>query len=331
MGAPAPPVVAVPIWPRSRAGTAQRGVLPLSWFEIIQLAAKELGAALRVGKKSWGSLGRGVLLSWAPNGITLAGCAIGAPVVYLCWGGPADPLHTWRYRLKIWRLRYILRRASLLLVNDLHTATDIFRWSGRRPTEIPYGVDCDFFSYNPPESRAGFLLVPGNNDRDEQCVLGLADGGEKIVRVTNDPGTRAFYEARAHPGVTVRFAVTFEELRDLYQTAGAVLMPVLTANHAAGQTSALEALACGAPLIVTAGSRLATIVGGFPAVSQTPSNAPADWARALECLRHEEPAGLGRTTLATTQAIRRKHDVYVVRDELSRAIAHAGNWERGSR
>lgn len=187
--------------------------------------------------------------------------------VYLCWGTPDEDRGWFANILRYTLLRAILRSSDIVQVNEQTTAAAIKRISGRHNVDVvTYLVDSKFF--RPPTSdlrqASGFILVPGNNGRDEALVLKLSSAGLPIVRITSEPRVIAQYKTfgwpERYPNLRLSFNVGWMELRELYRGCSAVFLPMLKVNHAAGQTAMLEAAACGARII-----SLRTRLAGIPA------------------------------------------------------------------
>lgn len=155
-----------------------------------------------------------------------------------------------------------LDAAVTLAVNDSETGRQLkLEWPemAAKVVFVTHPVDTKFFY--PPKNRTGeFILVPGDKDRDEEFVLQLASTSElPVVRVTREPKVKRFYEDHnCDPlRLKVMFRVTFPELRELYQRAKAVVLPVMNQRHPAGLNSLLEGMACGCPCLVACGKTTA--------------------------------------------------------------------------
>lgn len=205
--------------------------------------------------------GNAVWLCWNPYAALCANALWNKSSIYLFWG--VSNAAGFRNKIATLRLRWILRKAGAICVNDGESAGDVLRLSGRKANIIPYVVDTEFFQAGSCP-RNSTIVVPGNNDRDEEFVATLIAQGRSVIRVTSSDRVRRHYRSRGLESV-LRYRISFTELRDLYQQCGVVLFPISNPNHAAGQTAALEALACGAPIVITSG-RTATIVGNYPGV-----------------------------------------------------------------
>jgi glycosyltransferase involved in cell wall biosynthesis len=122
---------------------------------------------------------------------------------------------------------------------------------------LPHRVDCDFFRpAAPPDTGSRVIFSIGNDQSRDFDTLAAA------VPVVHDAIGRDWkfvvHTARpvqAIPGLTVeRNHVPFTRLRELYQTAALVVIPLRDMMHPGGINSLLEAMACGST-VVTSSSR----------------------------------------------------------------------------
>jgi glycosyltransferase involved in cell wall biosynthesis len=229
-------------------------------------------------------------------------------LIYLCWGVPP-------YQgLKRMVFRLILTRATHLLVNDDVTRMQIRAATGRSANLIPYVVDTGYFSYCPINGRKSFLFCLGSNDRDHDALIGLAEAGHDVVWLVNDPSLAAIYGNR-HPRLQLCSRIPYASLRQLYQTCAAVVLPLARNVHAAGQTTAIEALASGCPLVISR-CRAASLVEAMPSVCVVENNDPATWRRALQLLSERIAKEPGLTEIAALKVRKRNS-----RESVSRAFA----------
>jgi glycosyltransferase involved in cell wall biosynthesis len=183
--------------------------------------------------------------------------------------------------LKEVRLRAILKRAAVVCVNDRITLNDVESLSGRVAELVPFVVDSRFFGFADVSCRKDYVVVPGDNGRNEELVAGLAEQGIAIRRVFRDKRIAEFYSKRQSPGsLECYWRVPFEKLRELYQGARVVAIPLVAPNRPAGQTSVLEAVACGAPVVIS-GGRTSSIFGGLKTVNLCHSETVAGWGDAI--------------------------------------------------
>lgn len=267
-------------------GADGQPLAPRRWHHVLAAVATGLGdpQPRRFRMREVLAPGREFLF-WHPGPEALSIGLAGRRLVYLCWGMPSPEGHPLSQRAKRERLRLVLKLAHTVAVNDEVTAAEVQALTGRQAVRIPYLVDTDFFAYGAPEQRGMEVLVPGDNDRDELLVRELARTGTPVVRVTRSEQVASYHRQRgALVGLDVRMNVPFTELRRLYQTVQAVLLPIGSCHHAAGQTSLLEALSAGAPVIISAG-RVATIGANYPLVQVCADNRLLTWQHALGRVR----------------------------------------------
>lgn len=168
---------------------------------------------------------------------------------------------------------------------------------------IPCGVDLDLFGAGPRAARvAGGLfrvatlsrLVPDTGIGDVIDALAHVAGAElhiggghsAVHDITNDPEVRLLAERASAHGVAAR--VTFaghirrDEVAPFLRAADAV---IYAPWHDSIGTVALEAMACGVPVIVSAvGSHVDAVADGISGL-HVPPRAPRQIAYAIETLR----------------------------------------------
>jgi glycosyltransferase involved in cell wall biosynthesis len=218
---------------------------------------------------------RNLFFLWQPSIFAILAPMMGCTLLYLCWGSPSGKQHGFAYTLKRAKLDLVLKLSRLVMVNDPITATEVLGVTGRNPVQLPHVVDSDFFSYSAWHGRDNFVVVPGDNDRDEALICELAARGLRIVRVARSARVAQIHSSPGN-GVTVRHRASYVELKRLYQSAMAVLLPLTSSNHVAGQTAVLEAMACGAPVVISQGRTGATLKN-VPSVLFSGSRSPDEW------------------------------------------------------
>jgi len=290
--------------------------VPVRWHEFLDRtsrAASGLGACEATLRHVIS--GRASLFAWQPTREALAAAFSPGGLVYLCWGLPKRG--GWRDRV----LHTILTRARHVLVNDRVTREEIRAAIGREPDVVPFYVDPDYFAFRPLEGRGEFLFCNGANDRDPELLVALAEIGHRIVWLVNDAALYARYERR-HPDLTLRSKIPFTELRVLYQTCKLNIMPATRDVHCAGQTTGMEAIACGASLVVSPG-RTASIFEALPSVSIVADNSPGGWDKAIRDMSDRYPEHLqsatrdGRNALVERISPLVKHFVQLLQPPIS--------------
>lgn len=129
---------------------------------------------------------------------------------------------------------------------------DEFKLRAEQVTVNQFGVDAEF--WRPGGGRGDFVLSVGNDpQRDFSTLLDAAGTIATPIRIIT---TRKLPEPLP-PNVTVqRGALSSREfsdpeLRDLYRQARCVVTPLRETFQPSGQSSTLQAMACGTPVVLT--------------------------------------------------------------------------------
>ena len=286
---------------RERAGYS----VPLKWHRFLDQWAQERTGE-QIAPCSLARLaGGGVLFAWLPSRDAIIAAVLGR-LVDLYWGGAPSG------GVRRAALRFILRHARVVLVNDPVAGEEAETLAGCRAVQIPMFIDTAFFAYGPPDNREQFLFCAGSNDRDPDMLVALAQSGRSVVWLVNNRDLLDRYSG-AHPNLRLLFHVTNEELVRLYQTCHAAIMPARRDFHAAGQTTGLEAISCGAPVVMSPG-RAAAIFAGVPGVRVVAENTPEAWLEAITFLDAEP---VSRVALEqSTEWVRRHTDAESLFDRL---------------
>jgi len=115
----------------------------------------------------------------------------------------------------------------------------------------PFGVDVNFWS--PSSTKREFILAVGNDGRRDYGTLVSAVAGlDAPVKILTARELPALPPNVTHlRGSWHAPAVTDEELRDLYRRALMVIVPLEDSIQPSGQSVALQAMACGCPVIMS--------------------------------------------------------------------------------
>jgi glycosyltransferase involved in cell wall biosynthesis len=148
-------------------------------------------------------------------------------------------------------------RPARYLANSSAVADRIRRHYGREATVCHPPVDVSFFTPG-PGARRGFLLAVGAlvpYKRFDQAVSAATSLGLRLVIVGHGPEENRL-RARAGTSVEILADRSPEELRDLYRNCAAFVQP----GEEDFGIAAVEALACGAPVIALARGGVLDIV-----------------------------------------------------------------------
>ena len=279
---------------------------PLRWNDLLDRVAQ--GRILPSGASTL--FAHGIHFGWHLRPSTILAAVLRRPLAYMCWGvayhrGP-------RRRIA----RMVLRAADVVFVNDARTADEVRAVAGVEAQRLPYLVDTQFFAFAVGE-REDFLFCPGANDRDGDVLLALARLGHKVVWLNNLPDLAARY-AGLTPNLTIVAHPSFAELRTHYRRCAAVVQPLTRDIHAAGQTTTLEALACGAPVILGSG-RTATLFAEDGLVDVVRGSDPEEWARVIQRALDRERSDPALAA-SRTELIAGRHAVDRVAEKLSEGL-----------
>ncbi len=137
-------------------------------------------------------------------------------------------------------------RPTRYLANSTAVAGRIRLHYGREATVCPPPVDVEFFRPG-PERRESFLLAVGSlvpYKRFEEAIAAAKRVGRKLVIVGGGPEEKRL-DALAGPSVLILVNQPAEELRGLYRTCAFFVQP----GEEDFGIAAVEALACGAPVV----------------------------------------------------------------------------------
>ena len=148
---------------------------------------------------------------------------------------------------------FIIRATHTILISRAEADTLPKRFSLKQHhySFNPFGVDEGF--WRPAEKQGEFVLTVGDSFRDYETLLTAAQDIEApILIVTSQP-----INERLPKNVTVRAGswrkevLRDDELRDLYQRAICVAVPLTDRLAPTGQSVCLQAMSCAKPVIMT--------------------------------------------------------------------------------
>ncbi|PYM69428.1 MAG: hypothetical protein DME03_22560 [Candidatus Rokuibacteriota bacterium] len=123
-------------------------------------------------------------------------------------------------------------------------------WLGVPPGRVrvlPFGADCDFWRNTaPPGASAGPIVSVGSDPgRDYQTLLAAV--GDLPLHVV----TTMALPVEGRTNVRVTTTHTSVELRDIYSGSRFLVIPLHDRSQPSGQSTALQAMACGAAAVLT--------------------------------------------------------------------------------
>ncbi|MBC7772946.1 MAG: glycosyltransferase [Pyrinomonadaceae bacterium] len=147
------------------------------------------------------------------------------------------------------------------LANSTHTQQEIKRCYGRDSHVVFPPVRTGYFVPREDPHRDSFWLVAGALEPYKRVDLAIAAANAKghELRIAGDGSSRESLKAQAGPSIKFLGRVDDATLRQLFQTAGALLFPQVEDFGIV----AVEAQACGLPVIARArGGALDTVIPG---------------------------------------------------------------------
>jgi len=155
------------------------------------------------------------------------------------------------------------RRISAALLRGMHTQLfgDAELEPMRRFFALPvdaisvnlFGVDTRFWRPDPAVKRDLVFAIGNDSRRDFQTLLAAAPDIPAPVHIVTKLPLPATLPANVthHRGSWHGTELSDERIRELYQRAHAVVVPLHPSNQPSGQSVALQAMACGCPVILT--------------------------------------------------------------------------------
>ena len=228
------------------------------WYPFERLIARRLGMgfALDLALKNLVGLNRArIIVSTVdacglPLALLKAAGLLRTPLIYISQG-LSDRVAT--YGADRWLARQY--RRLLLGVEELVTLSagaqaSLAAWLGVPPGRVrvlPFGADCDFWRNTaPPGACAGPIVSVGSDPgRDYQTLLAAV--GDLPLHVV----TTMALPVEGRTNVRVTTTHTSMELRDIYSGSRFLVIPLHDRSQPSGQSTALQAMACGAAAVLT--------------------------------------------------------------------------------
>jgi glycosyltransferase involved in cell wall biosynthesis len=186
---------------------------------------------------------------------------------------------------------------------------------------VPYGVDTEYWTPGPRREDVDLVLSTGREHRDHQTLLD-AVGGTARLFVTDSSA----HSPRAHrrgpqvwPEWVERRALSYLELREHYDRATVVVVPLMPTAYPFGITALLEAMAMAKAVVVSDTEGLRGIVEHGKTGLVVPPGDPAAMQRAVRELTADADAreALGQSA---REAVLERFSLDQFVDELGRHL-----------
>ena len=189
---------------------------------------------------------------------------------------------------EIWVLRYSLRSVGGLAYHARIQEAFYARNFPEIPRRyVPFGVDTEFFRPLRRPSTQDFALSIGYAKRDYATLIRAWGGIDFPLRIVG----RRSLPGRPGPSVESMPPVRIDILRELIHDARLVLLPIADDPYSTGQTTLLQCMAMGKPIIVTDVPGIRDYVdNGSTAVVVPPKDSRALHEAADELLKSEAAA-----------------------------------------
>jgi glycosyltransferase involved in cell wall biosynthesis len=189
-------------------------------------------------------------------------------------------------------------------------------WGSRAPRIefLRFGIAADYFTPRPLPERPSVLSLGNDRDRDRSTLL-------KALEIVHRerPDVRLRVQSRDSTplpdGIERVPFLTHAELRDLYADTTVVAVATRPNLHVSGMTTALEAMSCGRPIVMTRSPGVSDYVGPDSGGILVAQGDPAQLAGGIiEALDAQAALELGRLGRAAVE------DRFTT-DQLSRSLA----------
>jgi glycosyltransferase involved in cell wall biosynthesis len=202
------------------------------------------------------------------------------------------------FRHGFWRRKIssgLLRRMHTLLFGEaeLQPMRQFFDLPADCISVNLFGVDTNFWRPDPAVKRDIVVSIGNDGRRDFSTLVAAADRIEAPVHIVTKlplPETLPANVAH-HRGSWHGSELSDEKIRELYQRARAVVVPLQPTNQPSGQSVTLQAMACGAPVVLTETEGLWSreqMVEGRNVLLVRPSDSGQLAARVQEVIDDEE-------------------------------------------
>jgi glycosyltransferase involved in cell wall biosynthesis len=301
-----------------------------------------LGAAIYGQPMHWELARRTIGQLRDGDAVYAAGCDTGVPLALLCalrrrrvsFAISFIDVTRRRSRIVGWLLVLLRIRLLLVLPTDLQ-AEEARAGFGRRAVDIDtIDGQTDTAFFRPPDRRISTLppLVAGSGvEQRDYATMGDALGDADVqVQVCfaspNKTDKTRFSMPDPIPANTTFRWMDFGDLRTLYQQADVMVLALRPNRYSAGLTSLFEAIACGAPIVVTESPGIIDRLIAEELVTGIPAEDPAALRKAVEDILGDAVWARARAARAREVLLERySADAFLDRlDGLLRRFAEAG-------
>jgi glycosyltransferase involved in cell wall biosynthesis len=213
------------------------------------------------------------------------------------------------------------RRMDRVLVHSPNQIELLQRlgFSRRQLHLVSYGVDTEYWAPGSCPEDADLILSTGRDHRDHQTLIDAVAGTARLFVTDNSAHSPQAHRRgpQAWPDWVERRALSHLELRDRYDRATVVVVPLLPAQYPFGISSLLEAMSMAKPVVVSDTEGLRGIVEHERTGLVVPPGDPIALRRAVRYLLEDAQAreDLGRSARA---AVLERFSLDQFVDELAR-------------
>lgn len=184
---------------------------------------------------------------------------ISAPIIYISTG----LINELSVRKKSWISKIyfkMLKRAEVIICHS-PSEQGLFLELVRRDIGstffIPFGIDDQYF--NSSNSPSEYILSIGRDrSRDYACLSSVAAllPSEKFTLITSRGNVQGL---KFPPNVTTYYDLSYDQVKEYYQKAKLVFLPLKELNRAAGQISFLESIASSCKVVISSVKGLTSV------------------------------------------------------------------------
>jgi glycosyltransferase involved in cell wall biosynthesis len=160
-----------------------------------------------------------------------------------------------------------LRPMDRVIVHSQRQVEAIVRTTTLRPDQlavIPYGIDTEFWSTREGafEAEPDHVVSAGREHRDYATLVDALPAKARLTVADHSPFTPSATrrDPTSWPDSASRVAADYFHLRQLYEQATIVVVPLIESDMPAGITTLLEAMSMGKPVIVSGTQELQGVV-----------------------------------------------------------------------